>query len=381
MRILWHELKKILTLKMMLLLVIVNSLLFFLLIEFDITHFPNGRPGLDSYRIGIEMIEKYGTHMDEAEFVDFKNVYEEEVKKADQYLQSRQAFVDADMDTYEKLVNYDWDNETDVQRDLRNELFHEQQVDLFWELQERRSLLDFHDSKESSLDWFLENPTVQQQARIDEMKEQKLYQVYTDVVYDNYKNFIRSVAITILLSVVIVISPIFLKDRSQRLLDLQYTSKKGRNLYKTKVLAGSLSTFLVITALLLIYFRIYALNDTAMFFDVPVHMFIASNSWYDPTFFQYIMLTILAIYALGFVFALLAMVFSSIVPNMISLIGVQIPFIVSMISYGLKVLLVGMIAFYTAKWVVPTLYGVMIVLSCIAMILMWLREKKRDVLV
>ena len=36
-------------------------------IEFHITYFPNGRPDLDSYNIGIEMIEKYGTHMDGAE--------------------------------------------------------------------------------------------------------------------------------------------------------------------------------------------------------------------------------------------------------------------------------------------------------------------------
>ena len=62
MRILWNELKKILTWKILLLLVLVNSVLYFLLIEFYIEYFPNGRPAIDSYNIGIEMIDKYGSN-------------------------------------------------------------------------------------------------------------------------------------------------------------------------------------------------------------------------------------------------------------------------------------------------------------------------------
>ena len=75
MRVLWNELKKILTLKMVLLLAVVNSILFFLLIEFYIEYFPNGRPGLDHYNISIEMLDKYGMDIDDKEFADFKETY------------------------------------------------------------------------------------------------------------------------------------------------------------------------------------------------------------------------------------------------------------------------------------------------------------------
>ncbi len=42
MRVLWNEMKKIFTWKTMLLLLLINSLLYFLIIEFDIEYFPNG---------------------------------------------------------------------------------------------------------------------------------------------------------------------------------------------------------------------------------------------------------------------------------------------------------------------------------------------------
>lgn len=54
MRIFGNELKKILTWKILLLLIIVNSMLYVWFIEFEIEHFPNGRPGLDSITLGLK---------------------------------------------------------------------------------------------------------------------------------------------------------------------------------------------------------------------------------------------------------------------------------------------------------------------------------------
>jgi len=284
MRVLWNEIKKILTWKMLLLLAVVNSILFFLLIEFHIEYFPNGRPGLDSYNIGVEMIEKYGTHMDELEFADFKKTYEAQLKEADQYLQSRQEFVDAGFDAYEKFTNYNGNNE--VKNALRNKVFHEEQVDLFWEIQERYRLIEFHEIKETSVEAYRKDASLKQKIRFDEMIEKDHYQVYPEEATENFKQFIFPVAVTVIFSVVFMISPGLLKDRSRRMLDLQYTTKKGRNLYKTKVAAGFITTFAVITILLTIYFSFYSLNNTSPFFDVPMHMFIGGWYWYDPTFFQ-----------------------------------------------------------------------------------------------
>jgi len=66
-------------------------------------------------------------------------------------------------------------------------------------------------------------------------------------------------------------------------------------------------------------------------------------------------------------------------PNYISLIGIQIPFVIGMISYGLNKILIGMIDIGMSKWIVPAVYSVLIVASLVYILLLWKREKKRDI--
>lgn len=379
MQILFQELKKILTWRMLLLVSVINVILYFLLIEFYITNFPNGRPDLDSYRIGIEMIETYGTDMDEEDYIDFKKTYEAQVQEANQYIQSNASFAQAGIHTYADFSAIDGQNE--AQNALIDQVFFEENVDMFWELQERERLIRIHGRKEAILAKYRENANPSQQMRFDEMIQKHQYQVYPGVVMENYKSFIVTVAIAILISVILIISPVIIKDRLRQMLDLQYTSKKGRHIYKTKLLTVLISTIIVITALLIVYFSLYSLNHTEMYFKVPIHTFIGDYYWYDPTFIQYIMLTILAIYFIGIIFALLAMACSSLMPNYISLVGIQVPVIVAMIVYGFPNLMTRIISMSIPKWIVPTTYALMLFVSVLMVIVVWGREKKRDIMI
>lgn len=374
MRVLWNELKKILTWKMLVLLIFINSVLYFLLIEFYIENFPNGS-AIYSYEMGIEMIEKYGTTMDEEEFVDFKKAYANQVEEATQYLQSSEGFVEAELDTYEKFLAYDWWNAPEEIYALRSNVFFNEQVDLFWELQERERLIDFYDVRETIPDVFSDK----KRQRFEELIAQEKFGVYPEVVMMNFKSFIANVAIAILFSVVLVISPTIVKDRTRQVVAIQYTTRKGRNLFKTKLLAGSIATFILITALLIVYFSLYSLNHTSMYFDVRVNTFIANESWFDPTFFQFILLCVAGIYIIGLVFGLLSMVFSSLVPNMVSLIGIQIPFVVGFLLIGLYPLVPHMISIWNPKWLALIAYSVMVLLTLVGMIMLWKREKKMDI--
>lgn len=379
MRILVNEIKKIFNWRMLLLLAFVNFVLYFLLIDFHITHFPNGRPALDSYRIGAEMIETYGIKMDETDLAHFKRTYDAQIDEANRYLQAREEFVNAGMDTYEKFRNYDQQNEQ--LSVLHAKIMFEEKVDLFWELQERERLIDFQNNKEAILETRrndAENES--QRARFEQMMEAGHYQVYPEITFENYKSFIRNAAIVILVSVVLVMSPIMIHDRSALMLDLQYTTKKGRAIYKTKIAAGLISTWLLITALLTIYFAIYSFNDTSMFFPVPVHMFINPDYyWYDPTFFQYIVIHVAAIYVIGFIFMLIAVIFSTLMPNYVSLIGIQIPFVIGMIAFGLPNMLDRIIDIRFPQWAMPALYSLLAAASIGLAVMTWKREKRRDI--
>lgn len=377
MRVLWNELKKILTWKMLILLIFMNSVLYFLLIEFDIKHFPNGSE-IYTYNIGVEMTEKYGITMDEEEFIDFKKTYADEVKKADNYLQSREEYVEEGLGTYEKFRDYDRINNSGRASDLIDEVFFNHPVDLFWELQERERLLDFYEYKENIPN--ADRNTKQQQKRYEELIAQGKFGIYTEVIIKRFETFIANVGIAIFFSVVLVISPTILKDRVRQLVPIQYTTKKGRNLFKTKILAGVIATIIVITALLSVYFSLYSLNNTSMFFNVRINTFIGNESWFDPTFFQFILLCIAGIYIIGLVFALLSMVFSSLVPNMVSLIGIQIPFVVGFLIIGLYPLLPEMITVRNPKWLSLISYGSMIIIVILCVADIWKREKKMDIL-
>jgi len=370
-----NEVKKIFTWKTLLLIVFINSLLYFLLIEFYIEHFPNGSESY-SYSIGVEMVEKYGDSMDDEEFTDFKRIYEEQVEEADRYLQTREEFVKEGLGSYEKFREHDWWNTSRELGDLRDQIFFTDRIDLFWELQERERLMDFYDFRKTIPDVLTES----QRARFEELIAAEKFGVYTEIAIRNFNHFIVNVGVAILFSVVLLISPMILKDRTGELLPVQYTSKKGRRLFKTKLLAGYIATFLIITSLLVIYFRMYALNKTSMFFNVRVNTFIANESWYDPTFFQFIMFCVAAIYLIGFIFVTLSMAFSSKVPNLVSLIGIQIPFIVGFLVFGLNPLLPYMINIWTPKFLAPAAYSAMILLCVCIVLFLWKREKKMDIL-
>ena len=117
-----------------------------------------------------------------------------------------------------------------------------------------------------------------------------------------------------------------------------------------------------------------------MFFKVRVNTFVANESWFDPTFFQFIMLCVAAIYLIGFIFVTLSMSFSNLVPNLVSLIGIQIPFVVGFLIFGLNRLLPHMILIWNPMWLAPVSYSSMVIVSIIIIYFLLKREKKMDIL-
>ncbi|WP_123913365.1 hypothetical protein [Bacillus sp. FJAT-42376] len=323
------------------------------------------------------MVNKYGNTMDKAENADFKRTYQYRVQEADRFFQSREDFNKIGIRTYEGFKSMDMENEKASA--LNSKVMFDEQVDLLWELQARNTLIEFHNLNEEGIQNEIASSNSWQKERLEEIKSNGSYHVYPELVLDNFKDFIISVAITIMISVVLVISPLFIQDRSRKVVHLQYTSKAGRKFYKKKVTAGLLSSFLLITVLLSVYFSFYFQNKTSMFFQVPVNAFIGSYDWYDFSLGHYMLLSILAIYILGLVFALLAMSFSTFASSFIALIGFQIPIILAFLMFGTAFFINHMIDYVYPKWVIPTAYFCTAAIGLLFIILLWKREKKLDI--
>lgn len=366
MDIVLKELRKIFNIKSVILLMLINIVMYFLFIEFDIKHFPNGRPALDIYNMFVQMEKAYGEFMDEEEFEDFKLKYEEEIKVADDYIQSREDFKRAGINNYEDFRNMDRENEELNQ--LYYDVVFDKEIDVFWELPWRKEYIKYYENKEELM--LAQASKEKQELRIKEILEKGLEtSVFNDVVFFNYNKLIKSVAITILLSVMFIITPIYLRDNKDSINYLQYTSRTGRNIFKKKIIAGLLATFILVTLQFICFFSLYSTNNTSMFFNSNINsIYNTIISWYDLTFIQYIALTAIGTYILAFVFTLISMFVSSIAKNYIAVIGIQLLIALFAFTILLKYLINYMTSIEYPKYFQGLCYIILILISTISMI-------------
>ncbi|WP_291583629.1 hypothetical protein [Clostridium sp. UBA6640] len=379
MKVVLNEIKKIFSLKMVFVLIVISIIMYFLFISFYIEHFPNGRSELDYYNVSVEMINNYGEKMDEKEFIHFKDTYSKQVEEADRYLQSKKEFVDEGITTYESFQNMD--SGIEKLYNLRSYVFHEDNVDIFWQLQTRGHMIEIYENKEEWIRGGYEKINEKQEKRIKEIVDSGSYQsIFPYLILYNYNALIKYVAMLVIISIIFMISPIFLKDKLNKVNLIQYTSKTGRGLFKKKIVSGLIASFIITTIQLLCFFIIYSFNNTKMFFNYDINSIFASYlSWYDLTFIQYIVITVIAVYILSFVIGLIVMFISSMVNNYITLIGVQVP-IIFIISEFLPRIIGRITDIYLPKYFIPIIYFSLIIIGIILITIRWKKEKKLDIL-
>ncbi|QUH18621.1 hypothetical protein [Alkaliphilus sp. B6464] len=377
MTIILNEVKKIFNIKSVLLLMAITGVMYFLFIEFHITNFPNGRPALDIYNMFVEMKDKYGEFMDEEEFEDFKVRYNEAKEEADKYIQSREDLKKAGITNYDEFVNMDISNkELD---ELYDDVIFKKRIDVFWELPWREEYIRVYENRDEIVMSSASNEN--QEVRIKEILEKDIgTSVFNDVVFSNYNVLIKYVSITILIGIMFMITPIYLKDNKNKINYLQYTSKIGRNIFKKKIAAGILSAFIIISLQLIGFFVLYSSNNVSMFFNSNINsVFNSIISWYDFTFIQYIILTVVAIYVLGFVVTLISMLVSSIGQNYITVTGIQLPIALFTFKVLLRYLINYMTSISYPKYFLPVSYLVLIFIAIVSMTIRWKRERLLDI--
>lgn len=377
MKLFFYEVRKIFSWKLLLLILLVNVLLFKLLIEFDLDYFPNGRPTGDHFGIEQQIIPMFGAEWDEEELSELQGMYDAEVADADAYLANDPEAVAVGMDSYEKFKNYDYENEE--QKAYHDKIFFDSDEDFPWRLQTYEWYFTEYQSREESIITYMNDVSEGQKKRLQQLLDEKRFAFYSDVVTNNFKTYKTSIAIAIFVSIAILISPIFIRDKIANVQPLQYSSAKGRKLYRTKWFAGLFSGTLLTAILLLFYMALYGTNDTHLHFDLPLTSFGWNYHWYDITFWQYIILSVIVIFILSVVLTVLTMAISSIVPNRIVLIGVQIGVQFLMIAVGATYVVQHVIDLNYAQLFVPSLFGGFTLFTVLIMWAVWKRELKRDI--
>ena len=368
MKIIINEIKKIFNLKMITLLIIGSAIFYQLFISFEIEFFPNGRPKLDIYNIMVQMIDNYGHEMDEIEFQNFKNIYEKKLIEANNFLNTNKDFNAVGVYSYEDFLNED----SKVFSEEGNEKFENVKCDylnkeegtIFWELQEFPNLIAFYEDRDDYYSVSLDEEKYKQ--RINEIiSNDENEAILPNIVFGNYNNIIMYVGLGIVIGIAFMLTPIFLRDKKDKLNYLQYSSKHGRKLFKSKLIAGIISALIITTIELVIYFVLYNGNNTTMFFESNINSVFNNSFWFNITFIQYIILTVVGIYIISTITAFVSMFISNKVNNYISSIGIQVPtlFIIGGLTVG--ILLNNLFILYMPKYLALVIYLTLAIIAVI----------------
>lgn len=380
----WHkvqlfqlEMKKILSWKLLLLIGIVNVLLFQLRLEFDLEYFPNGRPATDLFLIEQEIIPKYGATLDESEFQDLKATYDDRVKAANAYFAKEEQSQKLGISSYQDFRNLDT-ADADLS-DYHTEVFFNSGQDFLWELQAWESLIEHYETEPLHLETLIKETDSARQQHFKEQQTGERPGFYSSTVLDNFYTYKTNMAVIILISIALLMSPVFLRDYRAGLIPLQYTSKHGRKVYRAKWQAGLCSAALLSAVLLAIYMGLYWTNGTATHFNLPLTSFGWYDYWYDMTFLQYIFLSVAAVFFVAMLLAILSMAVSTIVPNAIVLIGIQIVVLFIMIAGVVMYLIRDILNIWLPQALVPTGYSVLVLVTIVSAGLIWKREMHKDI--
>ncbi|APH05664.1 hypothetical protein [Bacillus weihaiensis] len=104
------------------------------------------------------------------------------------------------------------------------------------------------------------------------------------------------------------------------------------------------------------------------------------NIWFDVTFFEYILLTIIGVYVLGFIGAAISAFFSRIASLYLSLIGLQIPIAIMLILLIFEYLIFFLLGIHYPLWLPFGTYSTLILVAIVMLVWRWRREKRMDLL-
>lgn len=380
MRIIINEIKKLFNLKILLILGLIVFIIWKIFVSYWVEDFPNGSE-TPTFNLSVEMLKDYGTTMDEKEFEDFKEKSALREKEADEYLKQDKDAQELGIKSYrefrERLGSEKYDEKVE---ELHSKIYFKDKVDLFWEMRDRESIILSYENPLNRKDLYYSETN--RYKRLEELeKGEQPKSILSYVTFSNYNSLITNFSILVVVTLAFIISPIFLRDEKNKVNFLQYSSKTGRKIGSKKVISAMITAFGISTLELIGLFLMYIPNDTLQFWNCSINSrFNYMVSWFDLTFGQYIMLTILVIYIITFVVTSVSLFVSSKVKNYVALIGIQVPILGALIMFLDNIGLNHMTTINSPKYIPIIAYVVFIIISILLIINLLKNEKNRDVL-
>lgn len=375
MRLLWLELKKCMTWPILGLVIVLNVLLYSLLVGFHFDYFPNGHPSTEIFNIELEMVEKYGETIEDYELLEMKAAYENSKQEVNDFLKNEPTMQKIGIETLEQYQEALQTNSYSVERlNLGN-------LDGFktmWQFNAYSWIMERIEDKRYVF-YSDDISSKKELKRIEQLRENDSYQVYGSDIIGNFLAIAKNVTIVMLFTILIVLSPLYLRDRARSVTPLQYSSKRGRKTFLTKWCAGSILASALVIILMGIYSYLYKGNGTQPFFYLQLYRINYNPYWYDFTFAQFITCIVVLMLWICGVFGVFTMICSALSKSYLVLMASQIVqiglFIWLILPYTIDIL------FRTnySEFLVLSILGILTILAVIGMLLIRRYEYKRDI--
>lgn len=173
--------------------------------------------------------------------------------------------------------------------------------------------------------------TLQQQERLAELETQRRsgFNLLNEIARINILGYLPNLAVWIVASVILLLSPTLVRDKLHRTQAWQWTSLTGRKILRTQITAG-LCSALLLTLLNLGIFSLPLLTQGITSF-LDCSFFLASYSpfpWFDWTLGQYLLATGILMLLLGLITGCLTLFLSLFSANYVPMILKAIPLFV-----------------------------------------------------
>lgn len=303
-----EELKKIWRPGVVLALIIIGFVFYTMYLEFYINVFPEnygGPNGRGVLQVSGEWVEKYGTSLSVQEMEKIKEGLPGLELEADRYVREYEAAGKHGLETYAQFEAFmqeaaaaaagesaadQNENYADAMR-LNHYLGSGGTGNIAGRRYAARLFADEYDrslqyalgmEKSAYFDWNTKKEY--DHARQAFFGKDNLWQnILPGEVPEAVGIYAGHLLVWICLSICLLLSPLLVHDRLCRMQALQYSSKRGRGIWKSQFAAVMFSAFLLATLNLAIFGGLFAKHGTSVFFPCKMYSFMAQPCWPDWT--------------------------------------------------------------------------------------------------
>lgn len=324
MNLIMKEFKKLFNLKSIAMICIGFMIIYSLFISFTIEYFINGPIEAIEYQIAGEMLDAYGISIDENEINDFKAKSEESRKEVDNLIKNNQVLKSYEVSNYDEFKKFEEENFdkeslenglSDELEDVKSNIYEIHSNEVYIEYEQREDIIKNYDEiqKDESIRFYGENLSQEKVSRIKEVKTDDSTKAPLPYgLMRNYEGMVIGFLGIVTLSIFFLMAGIFIDDKNRRVDYIQHSSKIGRKILKSKMIAGFLAAFIVTTVELIIMGVLYSTTGALKFWNCSINseVFGGYIRWVDLSVGQFIILTIILTYVLASTVAAITMYIS-----------------------------------------------------------------------